>query len=119
MPTMHGKTLQRKLPLVIHVDPAQVIALNKTCRYCSRCDLLIAHQDEIEAFLTAFFSQNRPGVVGNPYLVVGTESRAAWLSGMRTPQIPTEALEQVHDFIEVVEFQITGGWVRAPGASDR
>jgi site-specific recombinase XerD len=45
-----GKTRQRKLPLVIHVDPVQLIALNKTCRYCPGCDLLIAHQDEVEAW---------------------------------------------------------------------
>ena len=35
-----------KLPLVIHVKDWGPISLNKTCRYCSRCDLLIAHKDE-------------------------------------------------------------------------
>jgi len=43
-PQCRGKTSQRKLPLVIHIDPLQLVALNKTCRYCPRCDLLIAHQ---------------------------------------------------------------------------
>ncbi len=37
---------QRKLPLVIHIDPMQLLSLNKTCRYCPHCDLLIAHQDD-------------------------------------------------------------------------
>ena len=54
-PQCRGKTSQRKLPLVIHIDPMQLVALNKTCRYCPRCDLLIAHQDELEAWLAAFF----------------------------------------------------------------
>ena len=39
---------QRKLPLVIHIDPMQLLSLNKTCRYCPHCDLLIAHQDDVE-----------------------------------------------------------------------
>jgi hypothetical protein len=48
-PQCGGKTRVRKLPLVIHVDPVQPVALNKTCRYCPSCDLLIAHRDELEA----------------------------------------------------------------------
>ena len=70
-PQCCGKTRQRKLPLVIHVDPLQLVALNKTCRYCPACDLLIAHQDELEAWLTAFFSEHRPEIVGNDYLLLG------------------------------------------------
>ncbi len=53
-------TKQRKLPLVIHVDPINLLSINKTCRYCPACDLLIAHKDEIEQQL----SQHRPGNIG-------------------------------------------------------
>ena len=35
-------TRQHKLPLFIHVDPMHPVLLNKTCRYCPTCDLLIA-----------------------------------------------------------------------------
>ena len=77
-PQCGEKTRVRKLPLVIHIDPMQLVALNKTCRYCPRCDLLIAHQDELEAWLAAFFGHHEPELVGNSYLVVGTEDRAAW-----------------------------------------
>jgi len=87
---------------VIHSDPMQLVALNKTCRYCPPCDLLIAQQDEIEAFLAAFFGQHQPEIVGNDYLVVGTEDRADWLRGVRTSLSTQEALECLHDFIEVV-----------------
>jgi hypothetical protein len=51
----------------------QLLALNKTCRYCPRCDLLIAHQDELEAWLAAFFTERQPEIVGNDFLVIGTE----------------------------------------------
>ncbi|HKF38272.1 MAG TPA: hypothetical protein VKB35_15355, partial [Ktedonobacteraceae bacterium] len=52
-----------RAPVVIHVDPMQVLSLNKTCRYCPHCDLLIAHQDDLEHFLTAYFTEHQPEVV--------------------------------------------------------
>jgi hypothetical protein len=90
----------------------QLVALNKTCRYCPHCDLLIAHQDQLEAWLTAFFTERRPEIVGNDYLVLGTEDRANWLRGVRTPVLPKEALEHLRDFREVVRFTPPPRWVR-------
>jgi hypothetical protein len=109
-PQCGGKTRVRKLPLVIHVDPLQLVALNKTCRYCPSCDLLIAHRDELEAWLAAFFGQQKPEVVGNDYLVVGTEERAAWRRGTRTPLTTQELLAGLHDFAEVVRFEPAPRW---------
>jgi hypothetical protein len=103
-PQCGEKTRVRKLPLVIHIDPANLVALNKTCRYCPRCDLLIVHQDELEGWLAAFFGQQQPEVVGNAYLVVGTEDRAAWRRGTHTPLAIPELLEHLHDFVAVVRF---------------
>jgi hypothetical protein len=105
-------TRQRKLPLVIHIEPLQLVALNKTCRYCPHCDLLIAHQDQLEAWLAAFFTEHRPEIVGNDYLVLGTEDRADWLRGVDTPVSPAKAFEQLHDFREVVRFTPPSRWVK-------
>jgi hypothetical protein len=113
-PQCGGKTRVRKLPLVIHVEPAQLVALNKTCRYCPPCDLLIAHQDEIEGFLAAFFSEQRPEIVGNDYLVIGTEDRADWLRGMRSPMFPQETFDCLHDFKDTVRFEPAPRWVWDP-----
>jgi hypothetical protein len=109
-PQCGEKTRVRKLPLVIHIDPLQLVALNKTCRYCPRCDLLIAHQDQLEAWLASFFGQQQPEFGGNSYLVVGTEDRAAWRRGTHTPLAISEALEYLHDFIEVVRFEPAPRW---------
>src|SRR5690349_20984732 len=106
--TMH----QRKLPLIIHVDPAYTVCLNKTCRYCPACDLLIAHQNDVEHFLAAFFTVQKPEMVGNEYLVVGTLDRPTWKRGMRQLLTLQETLDALHDFREVVTFKITGGWVK-------
>jgi hypothetical protein len=111
-PQCNSKMHQRKLPLVIHVDPMSLLSLNKTCRYCPHCDLLIAHQDDVEHFLTSFFTQQKPEVVGNDYLVIGTLDKAAWKRGTQQQLTLQEMLEALHDFKEVVTFKLTGGWVR-------
>lgn len=112
-PKCRRKTRQRKLPLVIHVDPAQLISLNKTCRYCPHCDLLIAHQDELEQFLASFFGQTKPQVVGNDYLVIGTVDRAAWKEGMQGDKSIQQMLDELHDFKQVLRFQPGNRWGQA------
>ena len=111
-PQCDSKTLQRKLPLVIHVDPMLLLSLNKTCRYCPRCDLLIAHQDDVEYFLASFFNEQMPELLGNDYLVLGTLDRPAWKRGTQQQLFLQEMLEELHDFKEVVTFKLAGGWVR-------
>ena len=117
-PKCQGKTRQRKLPLLIHVDPIQLFALNKTCRYCPDCDLLIAHQDEIETYLSAFFTQNKPKVIGNDYLVIGTLERLDWQKGIDSSVSVREMLDRLHDFRDVLKVELTGGWM-PDGAKSR
>jgi hypothetical protein len=104
-PQCRRKTRLRKLPLVISIAPVQLVALNKSCRYCPPCDLLIAHRDEIDEFLAALFGQSWPAFAADSYLVVGTEDRAAWRRGMRTSLTVQDALDSLHDFAEVVRFE--------------
>ena len=104
-PQCGDKTRARKLPLVIHIDPLHLMTLNKTCRYCPRCDLLIAHQDELEAFLTSYFHRHDPEVIGNEYLVMGTVERADWQRGASEAVTPQEMLERLYPFVEQVRFE--------------
>ncbi len=85
-PGCDQKTKQRKLPLFIHVEPLRPVVLGKTCRYCPDCDLLIVHQDELEAQLEALFAERDPSLIGNDYLVLGTVERQAWREGMKQPK---------------------------------
>jgi hypothetical protein len=98
-PFCEGKTGQRKLPLVIHVDPQHLIALNYTCRYCSACDLLIAHKHEIEHLLFNLFSLEHPEVIGNEYLIFGTMEKKAWRENMQQPRPAAEMLAYVSQFM--------------------
>ncbi len=66
-PFCEGKTGQKKIPILFHIDPMQLMALNYTCRYCAPCNLLIGHKHEIEHFLTKAFRQSTPELIGNRY----------------------------------------------------
>jgi hypothetical protein len=113
-----GKTGQRKIPILIHINPQHLIALNYTCRYCSDCDLLIAHKHEIEYYLTALFSQQAPESIrqrrgyanGNEYLAIGTVEKSAWREGLKQQQAINELLAHTSDFATYYEdLQLTRG----------
>jgi len=107
-PNCDGRTLLRKVPLVVHVDPINPVAINKSCRYCPACDLLIAHQDEVGQQLAALFSKRAPERIGNDYLVIGTLDRDVWKRGVAEPLAIQEMVEQLHDFVEVLELRRAG-----------
>ena len=109
-PQCKGKTGQKKVPLVIHVDPHYPLILNYTCRYCAKCDLLIAHQNEIENNLAQMFTQRVPDAVGNDYLVIGTAERDYWKEGFENPHSPAELLDNLHGFKQYLNFERIGGW---------
>jgi len=102
-PLCNQKSRQRKIPLLIHVDPLYLIALNYTCRYCPDCDLLIAHKHEIEHLLTELFRQRAPDMIGNDYLVLGTVEKGAWHEGVARPAGIEEMLAHTSDFVVVYE----------------
>jgi hypothetical protein len=97
-PLCERKTGQRKLPILIHVNPHHLIALNYTCRFCRDCDLLIAHKHEIEHYLTALFIQQAPDTIGNEYLAVGTVEKSAWKEGLQQQQAINDFLPHTSDF---------------------
>ncbi len=119
-PICNQKSKLRKLPLFIHVDPKQPVVLNKTCRYCPDCDLLIAHQDEIESALGQLFDRYDPSAIGNDYLVLGTVERQAWRESMQQPKGIPEMLEHLHDFKEVRSIEVQpAGWYPDEKPQDR
>lgn len=110
-PQCEDRTTQKKVPLMIHIDPHYPVNLNYTCRYCHKCDILIAHQDEIEGHLHRLFSERAPEVIGNNYLVMGTTERAYWKDGLSKPHYPPETLANLHGFKEYLNFKRTDGWL--------
>lgn len=111
-PQCENKMAQRKLPLFIHIDPKQPLLLNKTCRYCLHCDLLIAHQNELEELIARIFTVLNPEIVGNKYLVIGTLDRADWKRIDQNKLPVQDTIEALHDFKDVVTFKPMWGWRR-------
>jgi len=102
---------KRKFPLLFMLTPHYPIILNYTCRYCAKCDLLIAHQDEIENYLYQMFTKRAPDAVGHDYLVMGTTERAYWKNGVNHPHGPTDLLDNLHGFKQYLNFEMVGGWL--------
>jgi len=102
------------VPLIIHVEPGYVCVLNKTCRYCERCDLLIGRQADIEAIMAATFETRAPEIIGNAYEVIGTMDRTDWREGAQAATPPVETLDRVYVFEDVWHFEVeAGGWFPA------
>lgn len=87
----------RKFALLVHVKEAGLVALGFTCRYCTPCEFIIAHQEELETELTILFEQRRPEVAGNEYLVIGTVDLQTWRKSLSDPVGMDEMLEHTAD----------------------
>ena len=110
-PSCEGKMSIRKVPLFIHVQPHYPTTINKHCRYCPKCDLLIVHQDELEQMLALTFEERQPDVIGNEYLVLGTLEPSSWRKREKEPLLMENVLDHVHDFKERLEVHYTpAGW---------
>ena len=105
------KTKVRKIPLVIHIEPSQIFVLNKACKYCIGCDLIIVRQVELESLMAACFENANPGIIGNDYLVFGTLERTDWRELNKSRMTPNEIIRRMHIFKDVWGFDIIpGGW---------
>ena len=112
-PKCEDKTKIRKFPLAIHIDPQQLLLLNKKCRYCVKCDLIIAKKSEVESLMAARFEESKPDIIGNDYLVMGVAERRDWLEGRKGKMPQSETLERILVFKDVLDFEVVpAGWYR-------
>ena len=51
------------------------------------------------------FAPRAPDLVGNSYLILGTLDRDVWKRGVAEPLAIQEMVEQLHDFVEVLELR--------------
>jgi len=79
--------------------------LDKMCRFCYHCNLIIVHQDQLEEQLTAYFTLTEPEIIGNDYQVIGTLDPTEWKGGKPDQLSTQEMIEHLHDFNEVLSFE--------------
>ena len=110
-PQCRRATHARKFPLLIHIHGWGPLVLGKTCRYCTPCELIIAHQDELEKELALNKAQLPQNKLGSDYFVVGTMDKEVWKQGLRAVSRPwTDMLEHVADFKKYLNLKVEGGW---------
>ena len=110
-PKCDDKTKIRKFALVIHIDPQQLLLLNKKCRYCVKCDLIIAKKTELESLMTACFEESKPEIIGNNYFVMGVAERKDWIEGKKGKMPQGDTIERISVFRDVLDFEpIRAGW---------
>jgi len=110
-PKCHRLMNPRKFALIIHVEDEGLIILGKTCRYCPACELIIAHQNDLEAELANSSSRFDSDISGNPYLVIGTVELKAWRQGLRRALPLDHFRDRTSDFKRVLRMSLDrGGW---------
>lgn len=88
------------------------MALGKTCKFCARCQLIMAHRDELEHELTIAFEKQDPAVIGNEYMVFGTVDKKVWKKGLEGEGVEMGSmLDHVADFEREFDLHFDpGGW---------
>ena len=114
-------TCMRKFPLLIHIDGFGLLIFGKTCRYCPKCEFIIAHQNDLEHYMTEIFSESHPEIIGNDYFVVGTVETKIWREGMGEPMKIEKLLDHTADIKDrmVLHYQQRGWAPPDPKSLDR
>ena len=103
-PRCKATTRVRKIPLVIHVDSVGLVLLRKTCRLCIVCEMLIAHEAEVNDAIEGL----APHAATPPtYLVLGTLGPVTWRDGMSGGVTVEEVRHDMADFKAYMRIEIT------------
>jgi hypothetical protein len=100
-PRCEAKTRVRKIPLVIHVDPVGAVMLRKTCRLCVVCEILVAHQAEIEHLIDSLVHAKAEK---REYVVLGTLGTKTWRRGLSGSVTVQELVDHMADFKEYMRI---------------
>ncbi|MEO0356501.1 MAG: hypothetical protein AAF268_16895 [Cyanobacteria bacterium P01_A01_bin.3] len=113
-PKCERATYPRKFPLLILINQSDPLILGKTCRYCSKCEFIIAHQDELEAALAEVVAQRDPAALGNDYFVLATVEKKAWRKGLENAQTIDDIRVHTADIKTYVELEYEPArWVQS------
>ncbi len=112
-PQCNEKTKLRKFPLVVHVEPAQMLCLNMNCKYCVKCDLIIVKKTGMKNFVEVSCETINPALIGNKFLVIGTLDKADWRRYHKQVIYPHEVIDKAYIFKDVKHFEVVqGGWMK-------
>ncbi len=106
-------THPRKFPLFVVIHRQHPIVLGKTCKYCSKCELIVVHEHELVAELVFHSKSLGIGEVSkDDYFLVGTADKKFWKQGLAGKASSwQEILQHVADFTQHYTLEVEpGGW---------
>lgn len=110
-PKCENKTKVKKLPLAILLEKRKLIfILNKTCKFCPYCDLIIAKKHELDSIIMQFFSLNT--LSKDDYYVVGTQDKTVYREGLHKGLIKDDPMKGVSLFKNVWKFEMQPNYGR-------
>jgi len=114
-PRCERPTHSRKFALFIHVDGHGPLIMGKTCRYCTSCELIIVHRDELEAELADSPIKFASITPGSGYLVLGTVEKKTWRDSLEGNGATLDVIRaKMADFKEHLHLHVQpGGWIPA------
>ena len=101
-PRCETLTHARPFALVIAFSDGTMLPLAKTCRYCTPCEFIIAHQHELDDEVARFRAAH-PGHASGEWHVIGTVERKAWAKLLHAASSPDELREHTSD----IKYPIT------------
>lgn len=116
-PNCKQPTRLRKFALFITIKDWGFTILGFTCRFCPKCDLIMAHQYDLEQELANHFESISPDIIGNDYMVLGTVDMKVWRQGLKHGGINIDmVLNHTADFKKYFDLIVEpGGWFPAGG----
>ena len=104
-PKCDNKTKVKKLPLAILLEKKKIIfMLNKTCKFCPYCELLIAKKRELELIIMQFLGVEH--ITDKDFTVMGTQEKAVYREGVCKWLIKENPLEGVAILKNVWHFEV-------------
>jgi len=93
----------RKFPLLIAWLDGTLLVLGYTCRYCTPCELIIAHQHEVEEEI-AIFRRAHPGRAEGEYGVIATVEQKTWKASLSNRLGVQEIFEHASDIKHTIQL---------------
>ena len=109
-PKCEGKTKVKKVPLTIVMEKNKAILnVNKTCKYCPYCELLIAKKNEMEHIVKQFLGVS--SINEKDYLIIGTLDNTLYRKIINNNIAGDEAFSGMAIFKGVWDFTLQlAGW---------
>ena len=104
-PKCENKTKVKKLPLAILLEKKKIMfMLNKTCKFCPYCELIIAKKHELELIIMQFLGVEH--ITDKDFTVMGTQDKAIYREGLNKGLIKDIPLKGVSLFKDVWAFEV-------------